>query len=288
MGEPLQPPAQLTAYGDVNEALAELLAQVQGILGARFVGMYLSGSLALGDFDPNSSDIDLVVVSDDTLTDAQVAALREMHTRFEGSASPWAAKVEVVYVPRDALRRPALQSPNPTHYPQVEKRRGLFLAQLEDGWLSQCYIVREHGVALAGPDPQTLIDPVDPDEMRRTVAQIPAMWLREAHNDPSWLAWLHVRKHQAFVTLTLCRLLYTLEVGVVASKPGAARWAQAALGERWLGLIEDALAGQYDSSLIAEHEVQETVALVAYTVEQFGLWELLRGKGSYEFSDSTR
>ena len=50
--------ADPTAYPDVNAVLAELSASVQTVLGHHFVGMYLYGSLALGDFNPRSSDID--------------------------------------------------------------------------------------------------------------------------------------------------------------------------------------------------------------------------------------
>lgn len=259
----------LTPYVDVNAALGELLSQVRRVLGAHLVGFYLSGSLALGDFDPDGSDLDIVVVTDDVLPDERIAALREMHARFAGNGSPWAGQVEVVYVARDALRRPL---PDNTHYPQVEKDRGFVLDRLEDGWLSQCYIVREHGVPLAGPDPRTLFPPVDVDAMRRTVAQIPEMWLNDAHNDPTWLDWLRVRHNQAFVVLTLCRLLYTLEVGAVASKPAAARWAQQTLDARWRELIERALVGKYDHGVTPETDVLETVALVEYAAALFRQW----------------
>ena len=49
-------------------------------------------------------------------------------------------------------------------------------------------------------------------------------------------------EYQAYAILTMCRALYTLETGAVASKPVAARWAQAALGTRRAVLIERALA----------------------------------------------
>jgi hypothetical protein len=87
------------------------------------------------------------------------------------------------------------------------------------------------------------------------------------------LAWLRQRKNQAFVVLTLCRLLYTLESGAVASKPGAARWAQQAVGPRWAGLIERALAGQQDSTEIPDSDADETVALIQHTVDRFQQWE---------------
>src|SRR5690242_11526777 len=93
-----------TAYADVNAVVREFLTNLQAILGSHFRGMYLSGSLALGDFDPRSSDIDFVVVTDLELADDLVEALREMHAQFDASGSPWAAKVDAVYIPQEALR----------------------------------------------------------------------------------------------------------------------------------------------------------------------------------------
>jgi hypothetical protein len=144
---------------------------------------------------------------------------------------------------------------------------------LEDAWSVQCYTVREHGVAVAGPKPHTLFRRVDAAEMNREGSAIAGAWLEQARADPSWLAWLRQRENQAFVVLTLCRLLYTLETGAVASKPGAARWARQALGPRWSGLIERALAGGQDRSEIPESEAERTVALIQHTVDQFRQWE---------------
>jgi len=43
---------------------------------------------------------------------------------------------------------------------------------------------------------------------------------------------------QTYTVLSLCRVLYTLEYGTVASKPVAARWAQHALDDQWRPLSE--------------------------------------------------
>jgi hypothetical protein len=56
-----------TPYSDVNAVLDGLLSGVKQILGPRFVGMYLGGSLATGDFDPLRSDIDFLVVTTEDL-----------------------------------------------------------------------------------------------------------------------------------------------------------------------------------------------------------------------------
>jgi hypothetical protein len=69
------PAAPPTPYPDVNAVLQELLAGVQAILGPHFVGLYLGGSLAGGDFDPRRSDVDFLVATADDLPDELVRAL---------------------------------------------------------------------------------------------------------------------------------------------------------------------------------------------------------------------
>jgi hypothetical protein len=235
--------------------------------------MYLSGSLAVGDFDPHTSDIDLVIVTDAPLPEALFAALREMHARFAAGGSPWAERLEAVYIPEPALRSGA---PTGAKYPVLERGGALALEPLEDAWSVQRHTLREHGRVVAGPEPRTLLDPVDPDDMRREGSAIAGEWLDQACADPSWLAWFRQRENQAFVVLTLCRLLYTLKTGAVASKPAAARWAQQTLGPRWAGLIERALTGQKDSAEIPEGELTVSVALIRHTVDRFRQWEASR------------
>jgi hypothetical protein len=36
-------------------------------------------------------------------------------------------------------------------------------------FLDKAYVMRERGVTLAGPAPQTLIDPIQPNDLRQTV-----------------------------------------------------------------------------------------------------------------------
>lgn len=254
-----------TLYVDVNEVLYNFTVRIQMILGSHFRGMYLYGSLALGDFDPHGSDIDFIVVTDAELTDDLIVALRDMHARFEENLSPWAGKVEVTYIPQEALHH---LTPTSARYPQVEKGTPLFTAPLEIGWIFQCYTLREHGVRIAGPDPRQLLDPIDPSDLRRAVPTIPDMWLEQARHDPSWLDWIRQRENQAFVVLTLCRLLHVLDKATVVSKPTAARWSQRVLDTRWSGLIKRSLAGQHEQSETPESDVQETLALLQYTVER--------------------
>jgi len=51
-----------TKYPQVNELISTLSSQMQEILGKKLIGLYLDGSLVMGDFDIDISDIDLTAV----------------------------------------------------------------------------------------------------------------------------------------------------------------------------------------------------------------------------------
>ena len=253
-----------TPYAGVNAALDELRAGIRAALGDDFVGMYLYGSLATGDFNPDSSDIDVVVVTRDTLSAEQFAALAALHQRFASSDSPWAVEVEVSYLPRDALPR---FIPARTLFPRIDRGSGeLHLATHDVDSVINRSALRERGIVLAGPALDTLIDPVSPGDLRRATVELMRTWWGPMGDDPSRL---QQRGYQTYAVLTMCRVLYTLEHDAITSKPEAARWAVSAhseLSARFGGLIERALAWRKDEQEVSGDDVRETQELIAYTL----------------------
>jgi len=263
MSEPYAP----TAFADVNLALGHFSDRLPALFEGDFHSMCLVGSLALGDFDPSSSDIDFVVVTYAEIAGDRFEQLQDVHTQFAASGSPWARKIEAIYVPTAALSRLV---PGAAQYPQIEKGAQLCRAPLESGWIFQCASIRDRGVVLAGADPCALITPIQADEMRAAAAEIAGTWLEQARHDPTWLLWLRQRDSQSFVILTLCRLLYSLGTGSVASKPRAAEWACQELGEPWARLIERVLADRRRAGTIAQSEEDATLAFIRFIYERGG------------------
>jgi len=255
-----------TIYPEVNVALRDFLSSIQTILAVHLRGMYLVGSLAVGDFDLDTSDLDIIVVTDGALSEDRIAALREFHTRFGASDSPWATRLEAVYVPQEDLRAPASVT---ARYPQVERDRPFFVEPLEPGWSVQRYTLREHGVVIAGQDPRELLDPVDPDEMHRAGGIIAHTWLDQAEHDPTWLDWARPQPYFAFVVATLCRLLYTLETDAVASKPAATRWAQQTFDSQWADFIARSWDARNENGETPQSDMETLVAFICYTVARY-------------------
>ena len=139
----------LTPYPDVNHLLRQLEVEIRSTLGGHFIGMYLYGSLALGDFNPQTSDIDFIVVTDQELPNELLQALQAMHTRIAAGPSHWANELEGSYIPQGALRR---YDPDSACHPHIDRGSGrLEVEQHDSDWVVQRYSLREYGVTLAGP-----------------------------------------------------------------------------------------------------------------------------------------
>jgi predicted nucleotidyltransferase len=226
-----------TPYAEVNEILNLLLQHVKEILGDQFVGMYLYGSLASGDFDLETSDIDFLVVTAQSLPHEKIAKLEDMHKQAWATSSKRALELEGSYVPRDLIRR---HDPDGAPCPTVNEGK-FYLDQRGSDWIIQRHVVREYGVIVEGPDPRTLIDFVSPDDIRNSVLGILHEWWFPMLEDPSWLR-EHGNKYQAFAVITMCRVLHALKHGTVTSKPKAVQWARGELESPWITLIEKAVA----------------------------------------------
>ncbi|MBV9470778.1 MAG: DUF4111 domain-containing protein [Abitibacteriaceae bacterium] len=252
-----------TPYPDVNVVLLELLPAVQSILGSHFIGMYLDGSLATGDFD-EASDIDFVVVTDKEISGALFESLQAMHDRIGIMDSPWAIQLEGSYISQQALRR---YDPAYALHPNIERgsNERLKMELHDHTWDVHRYVLRESGITLIGPSPQTLIDPVAPDDLRRAMFAALQEWAMQILDEPTQIdGW----GYQTYSVLSLCRILYTLQYGTIVSKPCAARWAQETLEKTWEPLIERAWVGRHNPGLKAPaDDVTATLDLIRYTLE---------------------
>jgi predicted nucleotidyltransferase len=248
----------LTPYKHVNEFLQEFLTKVHAILGSNFIGMYLYGSLALGDFDKASSDLDILVVTANPASLKEVEGLRVLHRQIGRGSGSWAHRLEVSYAPRTAIRR---YDPSNNRYPLASPVSPFGMIEHGKDWILNRAILREKGVVVAGPPLKILIDPVTPEEIRKTAKELLCEQWSKHVNGPDWMK---PRKYQAFTVLTLCRMLYAMDTGRVATKPQAAAWAMQNLDPKWKPLIDWALAHRADAT---EGAMDDTLAFLRFVVE---------------------
>jgi len=262
------PASPATAFPELDQLLREFVAHVQAILGDSFVGAYLQGSFAIGDADLQS-DCDFIVVTRDAVTQEQEQALRELHDEIPTREGHWTHHLEGSYAPmRDLETLEALG------------KQWLYIDHgwREMQWSTHCntedvrWTLREHGVTLAGPDSRDLVCEVPGDVLRRRMCQLVESFLPDLR---TWIS-LEIAWAQRYAVTTLCRILYTLDTGEVASKRASLEWAKAALDPEWHGLLQQAIddraLGWDPSDPPRPGSVDATTALARYAKRRAGEW----------------
>ena len=262
----------LFPYPDINVLLDGFSMEVQAILGTRLVGIYLHGSLAYGDFNPQTSDIDFLVVTDRPLPEETFFALMGMHAALFASGMAWSQKLEGAYIPKNDLRR---HDPAHAPVPWLGVDGHFALETLGSDWTLQRWILREKGIVLSGPPLAGLIDPISPQDLRQAVRENLQEWWSPPFPAPQRFLG---SEYQAYAILTMCRSLYILEQGRMASKPEAARWAMRTLGESWCALISWAVT---PTPGVGEDRLDGTIGLIQFTL---GRWGLSSGEKQIKFS----
>ena len=223
-----------TRYAELNGVLHDLVTSAQGALGDSFVGAYLQGSFALGAGDLHS-DCDFLVVVRERPDAEQEATLRALHRDLPHRGGFWHEHLEGSYAVLDDLRTT-----------DGLGREWLYVDHGWDemSWSDHCnqawtrWILREHGITLAGPCPVELVGAVPADVLKGQARAGLASLTEDVFGwcSPS-LAWC-----QRYLVIQSSRSLYTVRTGEVASKRDALRWAMMHADPRWRPLLQQVLA----------------------------------------------
>ena len=243
----------------VTRILSQLIEGLKDILGDQLVGIYLYGSLITGDFNFKVSDIDLVVVLEDSLDDRLFASLYQLHTQVVSDFPAWDNRLELAYISRHALLNFRTQT---SAIGIISPGEPFHLIQAGSDWLISWYALRETGIAQHGPPIQTLIKPMPLDAWLESVREHVCHY-RESVKKP------HGSPALSYIVLTVARGLYTLEHGYAVSKTEAAEWAVQAM-PKWADLIRRALRYRHapeTDHITAEQLRPQVAAFVADVLE---------------------
>jgi hypothetical protein len=189
-------------------------------------GLYLTGSAALGDFRPHTSDIDFVAV---TPVPPDVSALERVHARwrrrpyFDGLYVTWS----------DLARDSTLAHSLPLSY------EGHFSADKGVGDPVTWHTIAQHGVVCRGPNRADVEIWTDPKGLAAwTLDNLESYWrpLLDSWSLVPLTSWGTV-----WIVLGIPRLHYTLATGGICSKEAAGVYALQVFPAEWHGIINEAL-----------------------------------------------
>lgn len=266
----------LTPYSELDSVLSSHAQNIQRALGDNFVGFYLQGSLAIGDFDL-TSDVDFVVITNRDLSSEEVGKIQAVHTKTISQNTRWVKHLEYSFFPLPKFMQHSSRYENGKINDSEERKLWYFnngARTMEksdhDNTLVVRWEFREKGITVLGPDPKTLIGPISPKDLRREIKEFHVGWIPDfiANPDP----WEN-RFYQVFFVLHFSRALQDLEEGRITSKKEAVEWAKKNLDPKWHDLIDYSWNDRKDENISihqpANHERwEETLEFAKYALEK--------------------
>jgi predicted nucleotidyltransferase len=262
-----------TPYPELNSVLQGLVARVQAVLADNFVGFYLQGSFAVGDFDLNS-DCDFIVVIERELSMEEVAALQVVHEYIFSLDQHWAKHLEGSYFPKNILRDIAYSGGQLWYLDHGSRS---LIRDKHCNTVLVRWVVREYAVTLAGPPPRALVDPIPVAKLRHQIRATMRDFGDEikAHSEQ-----YNNRFYQAFIVLNYCRMLHDWVRGYPGSKRAGAEWVKANLDPSWASLIDRTWAGRFDPAVAVRTpadpgDFQATLQFVQYILKVANDWNFM-------------
>ena len=225
-------------YPELREVLNIFVDEIAAELRENLAGIYLIGSIASGDFDLDS-DVDFLVVTESELTDTNRKSLQDIQIKIHDIDCYPAKHLEGSYISVSDLNNWDIVGEKKLYY--FDNGSTTYEESTHDNQWHVRWILRERGITLVGPKPETILKPIPVDEMlkeiKMTMLQVMNFFQEEIHRP---LSFWNSRFGQSFAVLTYCRMLHTLHTGTVHSKKAGVKWAKEFVDPKWIKLIDRA------------------------------------------------
>ena len=256
----------LTSQQEIDELIDSFVERSKDILKENLVGVYLHGSLAMGCFNPQRSDIDLIIVVNEPLTDSVKKEYMEMVV--EHNARSTKKGIEMSVVLRKVCKPFVYPTPYELHFSAghldwYKENPDEYIREMngtDKDLAAHFTIINSRGKCLYGLP------------IKEVFAEVPS----GDYMDSIWYDVQHAKKEikyfPKYLILNLARVLAYKEEKLVLSKKEGGEWAINKLPMEYHNLIRDALSDylegkdvNYDKTL-AKHYAKYMIKRIKHNV----------------------
>ncbi len=218
-------------YGDLLRRFTQMS---RGVFGENLVGVYLHGSLAMGCINPEKSDLDLILVVENSPSFDEKCSFTNELLKLSKEAPKKGFELSIVN--REVCKPFQYPTPFEFHYSDGHKEAVLtditaYIEKMQgtDKDLGAHFtVINRYGIPLYGPPVKEIFAPVPKKDY------IDSIWF-DVQN-----AFEDVLRDPLYITLNLCRVLGFLKDGLVLSKKTGGEWGIENLPEKYGALIKAA------------------------------------------------
>ncbi|MCR4622464.1 MAG: DUF4111 domain-containing protein [Clostridiales bacterium] len=237
------------ALQQTDSLLNGFVERSKEILRDNLVGVYLHGSLVMGCFNPQKSDIDLIIVVDDPISDPVKRAYLDMAVQFNASGP--AKGIEMSIVLRKVCKPFVYPTPYELHFsaghlnwyrddPDDYIRR---MNGTDKDLAAHFTIINKRGRRLYGAQIKDVFAEVSSGDFTDSILYDVEGAAEEITECPMYL------------TLNLARVLAYKKDGLVLSKKEGGEWALEHLPAEYAPLIKDAMREYSESAEIVYDDI---------------------------------
>ncbi|MCG7406207.1 DUF4111 domain-containing protein [Paenibacillus sp. ACRRX] len=203
-------------------------------------GLYIYGSVAMGDYSLRLSDIDFIAVTHKRMTDEDILTVERVHRKVNRAYKK--PNLNGIYITWDELGKRAEEvEPFPYYCDGRMHRSGYFEMNLVT-W----YGLKTHGIALIGPTTKELPYEVSwqqlIQDMQHNLQTYWMSWIKRSHAMLKDRIGLYLFRSQVeWGVLGISRLFYTFREQDITSKRLAGEYALRVVPEQWHPIIKDAI-----------------------------------------------
>lgn len=239
----------VVAYLFYQDVINKFTAMSKDIIGKNLTGIYLHGSLAMNCFNPDKSDIDLIIVIENEISDAKKIDFLEQVVKLNELAP--AKGLEMSIVKRKYCKPFMYPTPyelhfSPTHLKWFIDNPENYVANMkgEDKDLAAHFtILNKFGVMLWGEQIENVFGEVSKK------AYVESIWsdVEGATKD--------IADEPMYMTLNLCRVMAFLKEDRYLSKQQGGEWGLAHIQKRYHPIITHAL-NSYKTNQIMQADMK--------------------------------
>jgi predicted nucleotidyltransferase len=261
----------------IQTQVNSLLEAIESLLGENLIGTYLHGSLAMACFNPDTSDIDLLVATQQGMPLGTKRDLAELLLQTSAAPSP----IEISFLRRGDFTPWQYPTPFDLHYSEMWRER--YQQDLQsDRWqhwneqenydedlASHLTLLRHRGICLSG-QPIVEVFPVVP----------PQDYLASILADLEW-AKGQIGQNPVYLILNVCRVYGYVQLGRVYSKDEGGVWALTFIPQAYQPVVTEALEryrGQHQGQGMDQEQVSQFIGYMEQQLKAC-LPGLLKPKG---------
>ena len=246
---------------ELKDFLNEYVERSREILRDELVGVYLHGSAVMGCFNPETSDVDLIIVVKGPISDAVKRAYMEM-VAAANAAGPKKG-VEMSVVTADVCRPFVYPTPYELHFsighldryredPEAYIRE---MNGIDPDLAAHFTILRARGRSLYGPAVEEIFGEVPKEDY------LDSIW-KDVEEAPE-----EITEYPTYLILNLTRVLACCRDGLVLSKKEGAEWGLEHLPTEYHDLIRAALAA-YTRAETVGYDPERSKQYAAYMLRE--------------------